>query len=298
MLDESIIDAAVGPNHILALTQAGSVYAFGYNRHGQLGIENVEDIQETPIIVPGIDNISALAAGGDFSVALKSDGTVWAWGKNDVGQIGHEIAEYRYQPGQIAGISNIVAISGGGSHTLALKNDGTIFAWGANDVGQLGIGTIEHQSAPVQVGKLHDVTAISAGIAHGLALRSDGTVWSWGNNDHGQLGTQTETSFSSMPIQVPGLSDIVVVTAGRYYSLAVNKDGEVWAWGENEVGQLGIGNIEPSFIPVKVEGITDIISIAAGRTGTMALQRNGMLWGWGDRLVLPGLPGGNVSNFV
>jgi hypothetical protein len=85
MPTETIIDAAVGPNHIMALTQSGAVYAFGYNRHGQLGTDNTDDILDTPVVVAGIDHVSAITAGGDFSVGLKTDGTVWAWGKNNNG---------------------------------------------------------------------------------------------------------------------------------------------------------------------------------------------------------------------
>jgi alpha-tubulin suppressor-like RCC1 family protein len=295
MPTETIIDAAVGPNHIMALTQSGAVYAFGYNIYGQLGTEDTENIQDTPSVVAGIDNVSAITAGWDFSVALKDDGTVWAWGKNDTGQVGGEIAEYRSQPAQITGLSNITAISSGGGHTLALRNDGVILAWGANGSGQLGNGTTDTRLVPVQVMGLSRVVSVAAGGGHNLALKDDGTVWGWGANNCGQLGVQTDASYSSVPIQIPGLSDIVAITAGRYYSLVVTKDGEVWAWGENEVGQLGIGNTEPSHIPIKVEGITDIISIAAGRYRTIALQRDGTLWGWGDRLLLPGLPGSSVQ---
>jgi alpha-tubulin suppressor-like RCC1 family protein len=297
MPTETIIDAAVGPHHIMALTQSGAVYAFGYNRHGQLGTDNTEDIQETPVVVAGIDHVSAITAGVDFSVALKEDGTVWGWGENDAGQVGGEIAEYRARPAQIAGLSNIAAVSSGGGHTLALRNDGVILAWGSNGSGQLGNGTTETKLVPVQVMVLNDVVAISAGGGHSLALKDDGTVWSWGGNNRGQLGVRTDASHSTVPIQILGLSDIVAITAGSRYSLAVTKDGEVWAWGENGVGQLGIGDTEEreSFVPVKVEGIAGIVSVAAGRYRTVALQRDGTLWGWGDRTLLPGLSGSSIQ---
>ena len=122
----------------------------------------------------------AIAGGDSHSLALKSDGTVWAWGYNGCGQLGDGSTTNRLTPVQVSGLTGVVAIAGGGSHSLALKSDGTVWAWGCNDYGQLGDGTTTNRLTPVQVSGLTGVVAIAGGGAHSLALKSDGTVWAWG----------------------------------------------------------------------------------------------------------------------
>ncbi|NTU98722.1 RCC1 repeat-containing protein [Candidatus Falkowbacteria bacterium] len=142
--------------HSLALKSDGTVWAWGYNGSGQLG-DNTSSNRKTPVQVIGfggvgfLSGIIAVSAGNSHSLALKSDGTVWAWGGNWVGQLGDGTMSGRYTPVQVAGLSNIVAISAGGDHSLALKSDGTVWAWGVNSSGQLGDNTFVPHYAPVQV---------------------------------------------------------------------------------------------------------------------------------------------------
>jgi alpha-tubulin suppressor-like RCC1 family protein len=289
---ETVVDAAVGPNHILCLTQSGTIYASGYNQYGQTGVEGPE-IQQTPVTVPGLDDVQAVTAGVDFSMALRADGSVWGWGLNDEGQLGYATPGYRAQPAQVPGISkltaDIVTISSGGAHTLALLNDGTVFAWGDNGGGQIGDGTTNDKLEPVQVEGIRNIVAIAAGTNHNLALKDDGTVWSWGYNNMGQIGVQTEDQVVAVPLQIPNLPNIVAVSAGRQTSFALSEDGILWVWGENDFGQLGIGSTETSFTPVKVSGLTDVTAVVAGWQLTLARQSDGSLWGWGDQLLLSGV---------
>jgi hypothetical protein len=154
------------------------------------------------------------------SLALKDDGTVWAWGYNGYGQLGNGTNTDSNVPVQVSGLTGITAIAWGGSHSLALKNDGTVWAWGYNGYGQLGNGTNTDSNLPVQVSSLTGITVIAGGSRHSLALKNDGTVWAWGYNGYGQLGNGTNTD-SNVPVQVSGLTGITAIAGGGYHSLAI-----------------------------------------------------------------------------
>ena len=118
-------------------------------------------------------------------VAVKDDGSVWAWGDNGSGQLGDGTLANHSQPTSVPGLGNVTKVSAGGSYTpytLALKSDGSVLAWGDNSLGQLGDGTSTRRLSPVQVSGLDNVTSISAGGAYALALKSDGNAWGWGAN--------------------------------------------------------------------------------------------------------------------
>jgi alpha-tubulin suppressor-like RCC1 family protein len=147
--------------------------------------------------------ITPMVKGGNYhSVALKTDGTVWAWGYNYYGQLGDGTYTDRSTPAQVSNLTDVKAISTLSSHALALKSDGTVWAWGYNYFGQLGDNTTTNRNTPVQVQNLTNVVAVAAGGSHSLALKSDGTVWAWGNNYSGQLGDNSTTN-RSLPVQVP-----------------------------------------------------------------------------------------------
>jgi len=292
--------------------------AWGRNDYGQLGDDTTGN-KTTPVPVKGPDgegyltDVVAIAAGGNHSLALKSDGTVWAWGGNDYGQLGDGTTTGKFTPVQVKGpggegyLTDIIAIAAGGYHSLALKSDGTVWAWGYNGCGQLGNGTTINRTTPVQVkrpdGKdyLTDIIAIAAGTdsststpweSFSLALKSDGTVLAWGGNDYGQLGDST-TEERHLPVQVKGpggegyLTDVIVIAAGERYSLALKSDGTVWGWGHN-YGQLGVGSgIVWTTLPKQMKGpggegyLTDIIAIAAGGCHSLALKSDGTVWACG-----------------
>lgn len=137
-----------------------------------------------------------VACGFVYTVVLKSDGTVWAWGDNSFGQLGDGTTTDRHTPVQASGLSDVAAIAAGTYHTVALKKDGTVWAWGYNKYGQLGDGTEADRSVPVQIPYLRDVTVIAAGLLHTVVLKDDGTVWAWGENEFGQLGDGTNQVYN------------------------------------------------------------------------------------------------------
>lgn len=229
-----------------------------------------------------------IGAGLSHSLAVKTDGTVLAWGRNDQSQIGDNTRTERRVPARVQGLTGASALAGGYLHSVALKTGGTVWTWGSNQYGQLGDGTSQTRKTPVQVNGLNGVIAIAAGSFHTLALRSDGTVWAWGNNQNGQLGDGSNVNRTT-PVQVGGLTGAVSIAAGINHSMAVKADGTVWSWGGNESGQLGDGTITQSAVPVQASGLTGVIAVAAGGNNfqppssySLAVRSDGTVWAWGD----------------
>ncbi|MBW3623233.1 MAG: tandem-95 repeat protein [Armatimonadetes bacterium] len=231
---------------------------------------------KTPKLVPGLTEVIAVARGDRHALALKSDGTVWAWGSNQFGQLGNGTTTNSATPVQIPDLSGIVAISSGSGSSLALKNDGTVWKWGYVYYNS-NTKTHEFIMAPEKVEGLSEITAIEdgkGGIVNGdsfsVALRRDGTVWAWGVNQSGQLGngTITQSAPTKIPSQVLGLTDVTAISAGNF-CLALKKDGTVWQWGRGKS------------TPEKVEGLPPAQSIAGGGDHAMALS-GGEVWTWGS----------------
>jgi len=180
--------------------------------------------------VTGLTGVADVSTGELHTVARKTDGTVWAWGNNDAGQLGNNSSTSSTTPVQVNGLTAINAVSGGEFHNLALKNDGTLWSWGRNEWGQLGMTSSGNCSmngqnyvcslVPLQISALTGVVSIAAaGSGHNLAAKSNGTVWSWGENDSGELGNGSDTPHTT-PAQISGLSGAVVLAAGASHSFA------------------------------------------------------------------------------
>ena len=195
---------ATGATHTVVLRSDGSVWTWGSNYYGELGNGRRGAVpMSTPVQVQDIPNVTAIAAGRRYTVALCNDGYVWTWGDNLDGQLGDGTTTNRTTPVEVQGLIDVMAISVGGSHIVALKNDGSVWAWGANDGGRLGDGTSTRRTTPVEVQGLTNVTAIAAGGNQTVALRNDGSVWTWGVNHSGQLGDGTRDGRNT-PVQVLG----------------------------------------------------------------------------------------------
>jgi alpha-tubulin suppressor-like RCC1 family protein len=262
--------------------------SWGNNFHGQLGNGTTASrLLFGPVSGLG-DSVVQVAAGEFHSLALTSDGTVWAWGANGFGQLGNGTTTDSSVPVQVAGLTGVVAVSASDLHSLALRSNGTVWAWGNNDAGQLGNGTTTDSWVPVQVKGLAGVTKIAAGSGYSLALRSDGTVWAWGSNHYGQLGNGT-TKDSWVPVRVTGLSQVTSIAAGAGASYAISTRSittltTLWAWGSNGSGELGDGTVAGRTTPGQVTGISSatLAGISAGIGYAIALGSDGSAWGWGD----------------
>lgn len=261
---KTVVTISSGSYHNLALCSDGTVAAWGFNNHGQLG-DGTKTTARTPVLVKtdGIltgKQVVAVAAGAYQSYALCADGTLAAWGYNDEGELGNGTVTGSTVPvavdasGALGG-RTVTKIAAGQYHALALCTDGTLVSWGYNQRGQLGNGSTADSKSPVAIhsfGALSGriVKAIGAGTSHSLALCADGTLAAWGYNSQSQLGVAGITQ-STTPVAVPPTPNATVrtihsLTVGAHHSLLRFTDGRMAAWGGNTNGQLGAGNTQAS----------------------------------------------------
>ncbi len=292
---KTVVAVSAGENHNLALCSDGTIAAWGSSLYGQLGNGITTGSYSVPVLVNQSYEISgktvvAVSAGEYHSLALWSDGTIAAWGRNQEGQLGNNSTTNSSVPvlvtqnGVLAG-KTVVAVSAGSIHSLALCSDGTVAAWGLNQEGQLGNNSTTNSRVPVLVSRAgalsgKTVVAVSAGDIHSLALCSDGTIAAWGNNGSGRLGNNSTTN-SSIPVLVnqSGVlsgKTVVAVSAGGVFNLALCSDGTIAAWGYNLSGALGNGSTTNSSIPVLVHqsGVLsgkNVVTVSAGDNKSLAM---------------------------
>jgi len=311
-----IVQISAGGHSSLALDSYGNIFAWGSNWFGELGngvgtgSSNVPVAVDMSGVLAGRDIIQVETA-GNSSLALDSDGNVFAWGIGTNGRLGNGTNTNSNVPvavnvsGALAG-RDIVQISVSNSHSLALDSDGNVFAWGGNESGQLGNGTNANSSVPVAVdmsGVLagRDIIHVEAAGNSSLALDSDGNVFAWGS----RLGNGTNTN-SNVPVAVDTSGvlagrDIVQISASGSHSLALDSEGNVFAWGSNTSGQLGNGTNTSSNVPVAVNmsGVLagrDIIQVEAGDSHSLALDSDGNVFAWGTNGVGGMLGNGGGTN--
>jgi alpha-tubulin suppressor-like RCC1 family protein len=316
LLPNGIIQIAAGPNHGLALRYDGTVWSWGENSFGQLG-DGTNVSNRIPAQIKSLDGIIAVSAGGEyysinmyndpnsstvygmgtgqyyspsftrtsgFSIALKNDGTVWNWGSNS--RCNNAAQAEFWIPGQMNSLTDIIAISAGGFHSLALRSDGTVWAWGDNGLAQLGNDSHESNFCDAnQVLYLSGIIAISASQDHSIALTKDSTIWTWGDNPQVYNATK---KFTYVPKKVEDLNGIISVSAGSNHFMAIDKNACVWTWGMNGSGQLGNGDKQKTqYHPnhpkkYKVSGLENVGFISAGQLYSLALKKNGTIWAWGN----------------
>jgi alpha-tubulin suppressor-like RCC1 family protein len=220
------------------------------------------------------------AKGGNHILLLKDDGTVFAWGGNEYGQLGDGTTTDNPSAAQVGRLTNIKAIAAGGNHSLALTADGKIWAWGLNIYGQLGDNSKSGKTTPVQVQGLTGVVAIAAGENHSVVLKSDGTVWAFGRNNFGQIGDGSSVD-RMLPVQVSGLSNITQIAVGSNHNLALRNNNKVFSWGLNDKGQLGNNSMTNSASAVQISGLNNMVSINANDKSSIALSKDNVIWVWG-----------------
>lgn len=275
-----IKQVSAGLSHTVAVASDGSVWAWGSNGVGELA-DGTAAISNRPVEVRVPNGAVAVSAGRYHALALAGDGSVWAWGNNSHGGLGNGSRRDSALPQRVVALPAVSAIAGGNGFSLALEQNGTVWSWGYGDEGQLGNGQAGAQLTPKALTTISGVTQLSAHYRHALGLRQDGSVWAWGTNDYGQLGDGTSANRST-PTLVPGLAyEMIAVAAGTFHSLALDRSGNVWAWGYNAVGQLGDGTEVDRLTPARVVGLSDVVAISAGENTSYAITRDGLVWAWG-----------------
>lgn len=274
---------STGANYSLAIKIDGTLWAWGSNNYGQLGIGN-NTTQYSPVQVGSASNwamVWASPEGGTVcNVGLKTDGTLWAWGNNQYGQLGIGNTTQQNTPVQVGTDADWTSASITFNHTFAIKTNGTLWAWGVNNVGQLGIGNTIQQLSPVQVGTDADWASVDAGSNSSAAMKTNGTLWTWGRNSFGELGLG-HTTNQSAPVQVGTDADWAMVTVGGAYMLALKTNGTIWAWGYNANGSVGNGTTTATAVPTQVGTDNDWTAVSAGNATSMAIKANKTIWGWG-----------------
>ncbi|MGI8967284.1 MAG: RCC1 domain-containing protein, partial [Limisphaerales bacterium] len=249
--------------------------------YGQLG-DGTYSITNKPERIISSDVIEA-AAGGNHTLFLKSNGSLWAMGSNRYGQLGNGTYVTTNAPTQIVP-DNVAAVAAGLDHSLFLKTDGSLWAMGRNDQGQLGDGNNSFAdfvatNKPEQIISTR-VIALSAGFSHSLFLKADGSLWGMGENFYGQLGPFNSRITSPQKIVDNG---IVAIAAGDFHSLFLKSDGSLWAMGDNEFGQLGGGTSDRTNNPIQIVP-SGVVALAAGGFHSLFLKSDGSLWemGWNN----------------
>lgn len=286
-----------------------TVWSVGWDEYGKLG-DGSDVNKNSAVQVKGahgnghLRNFRDVSAGYRHAIAVKNDGSVWAWGSSSHGQLGGGDRNTSTVPIRVKGVEgtdwlkDVISVYANANCSMALKSNRTVYAWGNNDKGQVGDGTTTNRDIPVQVrgkdgiGYLTNIKQIATAEGCSLALSWDGTVWSWGGNQNGRLGGG-DTRFFPDKVQKSAefdggeLTDIVAISAGYYHNLALDKYGNVWAWGKNNIGQLGINNQTDQNTAVKVKGVggngylSNITAISAGREYSVAARADGRIFAWG-----------------
>ena len=195
---------ADGASFTMALKTNGTLWSWGYNNQGQLGLGDAGAYTQrsSPVQIGALTTWYQVVTSNTHTIATKTDGTLWSWGRNNEGQLGLGDSVNRYSPVQVGALTTWYQISAGGSgFTVAIKTDGTLWSWGRNNSGQLGLNDTANRSSPVQVGALTTWSKVANGESHIIAVKTDGTLWSWGQNDAGKLGLG-DTVYRSSPVQV------------------------------------------------------------------------------------------------
>ena len=276
---------STGRMHSLMLRTDSTLWGCGDNTYAQLGIGNYIT-PNIPIQIDANTNWKYVLAFEDKSFAIKFDGTLWAWGRS--GSLGVGGGTYVTLPTQVGIDTDWKNVSAGIEHTLGLKTNGTLWAWGSNFWGQLGDTTFQGTSRdiPTQIGIDTDWASISAGVNHSMALKSNGTLWTWGANYNNQLGSDTLVSKRKYLLQIITDTDWKYIEAGYDHSMALKNNGSLWAWSDNNSGELGNGVWPPKPIrtPKMIGSDYDWLSVSGGKHYSLAIKTDSSLWSWGDNI--------------
>jgi alpha-tubulin suppressor-like RCC1 family protein len=292
------VQVACGGVFMSAIKNDGSLWAWGRGTEGQLG-NNAVTHRSSPVqTIAAGTNWKQVSCGNNTAHAIKTDGSLWNWGRGLEGQLGNNAASSRSSPVQtIAGGTDWRQVSAGNMFAMAVKLDGTLWGWGHNGSGNLGTNNTTHRSSPVQtVAAGTDWEQVACGAYHSAAVKTDGTLWTWGRNTDGQLGDNTTTHRSSPVQTVSGNNNWKQVVCGNVHTAALKTNGTLWLWGYNGLGGLGDNTTTSRTSPQEtVAGGRNWKGVftSQGASATAGIKTDGSLWVWGD-----GMFGGLGDNAV
>lgn len=286
------LNYAVGTSHVLAIKNDGSLWAWGKNIHGECGngTSGIQNFIFTPQQI-GSATWIAVASGSDHSLGVKTNGTLWAWGYNDFGQLGNgnEDDPAQLVPLQIGTDANWAKVFTFGSTSFAIKTDGTLWSWGNDAINTiLGYnGTQLERRLPHQVGNAAGWVSIAPYLSTVMAVKNDGTLWVWGKNTEESFiayygnGEVDANNYANNPTQIGIDSDWQSVTTGQYEFKALKSNGTIWGWGRNYNGALGDGTNIARYVPVQVGADSNWTHLSACSTNAVAVNTDHSLYHWG-----------------
>jgi len=282
------LTVSAGANHSLAVKMNGTLWSWGNGQFGHLGNGLFNSATWNVTQVGTATDWSSVSAGTVFSLALKTNGTLWSWGRNDTGQLGNNTTVDLNIPTQVGTATDWMLIDAGEQHSLAIKTNNSMWAWGANGFGQLGNGNNTTSLVPIQVTAALTWIAISAGGGHSMAINNLNSLWTWGKNLNGQLGDGTILD-SNLPLYIQinaagAVSTVLKISAGQSHSMIILNDNTLWTSGLNLAGQLGLANNTNTntFNIVGLQNTWDKIS--AGHQHSLALEFTSNLWSTGRNM--------------
>lgn len=264
---------AAGSDHNVVLLTDGSIWTWGENTGGQLGVKGIEKSAKA-IRIGNENNWTVISAGQSSTHAIKADGTLWGWGINKIGQLGISTENFKYAlhvPTQVGKDKDWQMVSSGSNFTIGLKTDGSIWVWGVQVSKLLSREIGEYEPIKIADKNNNDWKQIAAGDEFLMAMKKDGTIWTMG------LYRDESKTF----VKINDDTDWVSMDAGRYHAMAIKNDGSLWGWGDNSYGQLGNGTKESSKVPVKVVGDFKAVTATENYTAAIRKSDDNVLW-WGQ----------------
>lgn len=267
-----------------AIDQNGTLWLWGFNRTGQLGIGTTGDENRSGVPVKVMEDVVSVSQGALFTAAIKEDGSLWMWGANDYGQLGNGTRTDSAVPVKV--MDDVAAVSCGRDVTAAIKTDGSLWMWGLSSHHELANGgdgnahyysngklIFTYQNLPIKV--MDNVVAVSCGRDMVAAIKTDGTLWTWGQFNSVFLGNGSKEG-SKVPVKI--MDDVSSVVCGDEACGAIKTDGSLWMWGYG----LRNGAFDPALVPVKVMENVAAISLFASMPWGAILKTDGTLWMWGN----------------
>jgi alpha-tubulin suppressor-like RCC1 family protein len=265
-----------GGYHTVAIKTDGTLWTWGRGNVGQLGNATITNTSTPVTTFAGGTNWKQVSCGYAYTVAIKTDGTLWTWGRGNVGQLGNaQLTNTSTPVTTFAGGTNWKQVSSQNQYTAAIKTDGTLWTWGPGANGRLGNGvTTGSISTPVTTfAGGTNWKQVSSGYSHTGAIKTDGTLWTWGGANYGHLGNASTTDRSTPVTTFAGGTNWKQVSCGNFHTAAIKTDGTLWTWGRGNVGQLGNAQLTNISTPVTTfAGGTNWKQVSCGGAHTAAVQ--------------------------
>ncbi len=275
---------AGGISFATAVRSDGTLWTWGLNTVGVLGTnDGVTLAASSPVQIGTLTNWTIVAAGQSHAGAINSLGQLWTWGQGTSGQQGNSTAVNHSSPVQVGTLTNWVSIAGSRNAFFGVDSSNKLWAWGSGAFGALGQNSTANKSSPTQIGTLTNWLQVAGGDYQAFAIKTDNSLWAWGHNSTGQTGDNTAGTDRSSPVQVGTLTNWSFVSAKATSANAITTTGQLWAWGANNSGQLGLGTGDTTIrsSPTQVGTLTNWIMASMGANAQSMTKTDGTLWAVG-----------------